>query len=187
MNTYKTIEFSAILLLVLSILPGFLVSCSETPKNIGPVANLQSLEDSAVTFNHQIVKSESQEIDDFIQRYHWKMTKTPTGLRYLIYAKGDGTEVKSGDLVAIKYKINLLNGDLVFQSDSNSLITVETGKRSVASGFEEGILLMKKGDRAKLIVPSHLAYGLLGDMATIPAGAALVYDVELCGIKRLNK
>jgi len=40
---------------------------------------------------------------------------------------------------------------------------------------------MRQGDRAKLIVPSHLAFGLLGDLKKIPAGATLVYDIEILG------
>ena len=115
------------------------------------------------------------------------MNETQTGLRYLVYKKGEGNRVEQGDVVAIKYKINLLNGDMVFRSDSISLVHIEVGARTVVSGLEEGLMLMKKGDRAKLIVPSHLAYGVLGDMAKIPARAVLVYDVEVCAIKRSKK
>jgi FKBP-type peptidyl-prolyl cis-trans isomerase FkpA len=170
--------------MILSLSCIFLVSCNETPENSTSGTNLHWMEDSVVTFNHQIVKTEIQEIDDFILRYHWEMKKTPTGLRVMIYQKGEGPYAKGGDIVAIKYKINLLNGDLVFKSDSISPFTVEVGKREMISGLDEGIMLMKKGGRAKMIVPSHLAYGLLGDMATIPAGAVLVLDVELCAINQ---
>jgi len=50
--------------------------------------------------------------------------------------------------------------------------------------LEEGLLLLHQGDKAKFIIPSHLAYGLLGDQKQIPPGATLVYDVELI---QLNK
>jgi FKBP-type peptidyl-prolyl cis-trans isomerase len=42
---------------------------------------------------------------------------------------------------------------------------------------------MNVGDRAKFIVPSHLAFGLLGDQKMIPPQATLVYDVELINLK----
>jgi FKBP-type peptidyl-prolyl cis-trans isomerase len=173
--------------MIFSLLLMFLVSCSEAPEKNASGANGRTMEDSVVHFNRQLVKEESQEIDDFMLRYHWEMNKTQTGLRYMFYKKGDGPHARTGDVVAIKYKISLLNGDLVYVSDSVSLFTLEIGKRAVVSGLEEGIMLMKPGDRAKLIVPSHLAYGLLGDMAKIPARAALVIDVELCSINRSKK
>lgn len=169
------------------LLPVFFISCTEPPKNIQPVASLKSMEDSAVAFNHQIVQSEMQEIDDYILRYHWDMNKTQTGLRYMVYRTGNGASPKQGDIVEIRYKVNLLNGDLVYKSDSITPLNFEIGKRRVVSGLEEGILLMKKGDRAKLIVPSHLAFSLLGDMAKIPARAVLVCDVELCSIDHSKK
>lgn len=166
---------------------GLLISCNQPVENNQPPQNPKSLEDSAVSFNHQIVQSEIQEIDDFILRYHWEMKKTPTGLRYMIYKKGEGSAVKPGDMVEIKYKVNLLNGDLVYESASNAPLSFEAGKRKVVSGLEEGIMLMTKGGRAKLIVPSHLAFGLLGDMAKVPARAVLICDVELYAINPLKK
>jgi FKBP-type peptidyl-prolyl cis-trans isomerase len=40
-------------------------------------------------------------------------------------------------------------------------------------------MLMKEGEKAIFIIPSHLAFGLLGDENKIPKRATLVYDVEL--------
>jgi len=164
-----------------------LIACNGTPGKIQPETNSQSMTDSVLSYNHQIVKAEIQEIDDFILRYHWEMKTTQSGLHFMIYEKNTGTTVKQGDIIGINYKVSLLNGNLVDQSDSAALFTFEAGKRKVVSGLEEGIMLMKKGERAKLIVPSHLAFGLLGDMDKIPPGVVLVYDVELCSINQLKK
>jgi FKBP-type peptidyl-prolyl cis-trans isomerase FkpA len=173
--------------MILSLSLGLMVSCNETPEQSGSDKNSKSLEDSVAEYNHQVVKDEIQEIDDFIRRYRWEMKQTQTGLRYFIYHPGNGPEAKVGDNVAIKYKVTLLNGDLVFRSDTAALFTFEIGKRNVISGLEEGVMLMKNGSRAKLIVPSHLAFGLLGDLEKIPARAVLVYDVELCKIYHSKK
>jgi FKBP-type peptidyl-prolyl cis-trans isomerase len=173
--------------LAFSISVVFFISCTEAPLKTGSDRNVQTLEDSVIILNKHIVQSENQEIDDFIHRYQWEMIQTQTGLRYMIYKAGNGPNAKSGDIVSIKYKVNLLTGDLVYMSDSGAMLTFEVGKRNVVSGLEEGIMFMKKGSRAKLIVPSHLAFGLLGDMEKIPARAALVCDVELCAINPVKK
>jgi FKBP-type peptidyl-prolyl cis-trans isomerase FkpA len=49
----------------------------------------------------------------------------------------------------------------------------------VEAGLEEGILLMHKGGKAKFILPSHLAFGLIGDQNKIPGKSTLIYDVNL--------
>jgi FKBP-type peptidyl-prolyl cis-trans isomerase FkpA len=180
LNTFrfKFIRLTAWLFFSLFLM--FMLFCCDQPPVNNSSGQQTTSGDSIAELNRTIVKTELQEIDDFIARYHWVMKKTQTGLRYMIYKKGGGRSVKPGDHITIKYKINLLNGDPVPMPDSNFHITFEAGKRDVASGLEEGILQMNVGDHAKLIIPSHLAFGLLGDMASIPSRATLVYDVEIC-------
>ncbi len=164
-----------------------LISCNSTGQQSGSEPPSRLLEDSVAAYNQELVRAESQEIDDFILRYQWSMKKTATGLRYMIYKQGDGRLVKPDDMVSIRYKINLLTGESVLRSDSVAFITLLMGRRQVVSGLEEGVLLMKQGSKAKLIVPTHLGYGLLGDKATIPAGAAIVFDVEVIRAEKSKK
>ena len=110
------------------------------------------------------------------------MTKTPTGLRYLIYKHGSGEKAMNGKKVTILYEIRLLNGNLCYSSAQLGPKEFTTGQGKFESGAEEGILLMKVGDRAKFIVPSHLAFGLLGDQDKIPPRSTLIYDIELLKI-----
>ena len=61
------------------------------------------------------------------------------------------------------------------------------GNATVISGLEEGILLLRQGDRAKFIIPSHLAYGLIGDQNNVGSKTTLVYDIDLVKIhKNIN-
>ncbi|MDP4282734.1 MAG: FKBP-type peptidyl-prolyl cis-trans isomerase, partial [Bacteroidota bacterium] len=83
----------------------------------------------------------------------------------------------------IRYTVRLLNGNICYDNSKGDLRKIKAGHMESERGLEEGILLMRQGDRGKFIVPSHLAFGLLGDQKKIPPGAALVYDVELVEIK----
>jgi FKBP-type peptidyl-prolyl cis-trans isomerase len=49
--------------------------------------------------------------------------------------------------------------------------------------LHEGIQLLHVGDKAIFILPSHLAHGLLGDEDKIPPHSAVIYDIELLGIR----
>ena len=132
--------------------------------------------------NKILSSNENEQIEDFIKRYDWKMNVTGSGLRYLIYQHGNGKQPKKNSKVKINYRTSLLNGVTVYNSSFDGAKTFILGKAEVESGLEEGILLLKVGDKAKFIIPSHLAFGLLGDQKKIPRKATLVYDVELLGI-----
>jgi FKBP-type peptidyl-prolyl cis-trans isomerase FkpA len=161
----------------------FFTSCGEQPQPAGSTRHLGMMSDSLVNYNRAVVLTEDQQIDDFVKRYDWKMTKTGTGLRYMIFVKGRGEKPVKGKVAVIRYSLRLLTGELCYSSDTQGLKEFRIGYGSVEAGVEEGILLMRVGDRAKIIVPSHLAFGLLGDQNKIPRNATLVYDIELVKLK----
>jgi FKBP-type peptidyl-prolyl cis-trans isomerase FkpA len=158
-------------------------SCQDNPKSTAGTKNVGVNKDSMLNFNKRMVRTEDQQIDDFASRYEWKMNKTSTGLRYMIYKKGNGEAAKRGMIATLKFTLRLLNGDLIKSSDEKGPLVFEIGHGGVESGLEEGILLLHKGDHVKFIVPSHLAFGLIGDQEKIPPGATLVYNVELINLK----
>ena len=58
-------------------------------------------------------------------------------------------------------------------------MSFKVGFGGVESGLEEGVLLLRTGDKARFIMPPHLAHGLIGDGDCIPMRAIIIYDVEL--------
>ncbi|MCX6251754.1 MAG: FKBP-type peptidyl-prolyl cis-trans isomerase [Bacteroidetes bacterium] len=161
----------------------FFYSCDNTPQSSSGTKHFGNIKDSIINYNKKIVRTEDQQIEDFIARYQWKMNKTTTGLRYMIYKKGDGPQAKKGMIATLDYSIRLLSGDLINSSAGKAPLVFKIGHGGVESGLEEGILFLHKGDHVKFIVPSHLAFGLMGDQDKIPPGATLVYNVELINLK----
>ncbi|PKP36524.1 MAG: peptidylprolyl isomerase [Bacteroidetes bacterium HGW-Bacteroidetes-15] len=151
-------------------------------KEINPLDYKKDLEN----VNKKLNKSEKEDIQAYISRYAWNMNTTGTGLKYLIYYKGNGKKVKKNNIVLIKFTVNLLNSIVCYSSETDGNKEFILGKSTEISGLEEGLLLMKEGDKAKLIVPSHLAYGLLGDNDKIPMRATLVYDVEVLKVREIK-
>jgi len=158
------------------------VSCNNNSSSQNKI-DKKELEESLVQVNKKMVKSEDEQIRDYIDRYGWEMQETGTGLRYMIYKHGTGQLAEKDQLAQVRFTVTLLNGEVCYSSDTEGLKEFKIGQGGIESGLEEGILLMKKGDRAKFIIPSHLAFGLLGDSDKIPAKATLVYDVELVELK----
>ncbi len=171
---------------------GFLVfmtvfsSCRESPRRVSGTSHIRLTDTKLIDYNRGIVKSEEQEIENFLNRYRWDMKKSTTGLRYLIYQMGNGIQAKEGMLVRFQYSVKLLNGKLAYSSDSLGPKSFILGHGGVETGLEEGMLLLRQGDRAKFIIPSYLAFGLLGDQQKIPPGATLVYDVDILDLETIK-
>ena len=78
----------------------------------------------------------------------------------------------------------MLDGTVCYESKPDSLGTFVVGHGGVESGLEQGILMMKQGQKAKFIMPPYLAHGLIGDAKRIPARSIIVYDIELLKVNK---
>jgi len=110
--------------------------------------------------------------------------ETASGLRYQILQKGDGKQAEQGSKVSVHYKGQLLDGT-VFDSSykRKEPIDFTLGIGQVIEGWDEGIQLLKVGDKARFVIPSDLAYGERGAGGVIPPNATLIFDVELMKVK----
>lgn len=110
--------------------------------------------------------------------------QTESGLRYKIIQKGDGIKPQKGQNVSVHYKGMFAEGGVFDDSyKRGNPIEFPIGMGNVIPGWDEGILLLNKGDKARFVIPSHLAYGEAGAGGVIPPNATLVFDVELMNIK----
>tara|TARA_B100000809_G_scaffold249300_1_gene280425 strand:- start:27134 stop:28066 length:933 start_codon:yes stop_codon:yes gene_type:complete len=110
--------------------------------------------------------------------------ETATGLRYKFLENGNGKQATKGASVSVHYKGQLLDGT-VFDSSykRKEPIDFNVGLGQVIKGWDEGILLLKVGDKARFVIPSNLAYGSAGAGGVIPPNAILIFDVELVAVK----
>ena len=110
--------------------------------------------------------------------------KTESGLRYQFIQKGDGKQAESGKTVAVHYEGSLENGK-VFDSSypRKKPIEFRLGQGQVIEGWDEGIALLRVGDKARFVIPSELGYGSRGAGGAIPPNATLIFDVELMEVK----
>lgn len=161
----------------------FSFSCCKHHENSNTQVNPNDYKDNLVEVNKELNKNEDESIESYIKRHGWEMINTGTGLRYLIYEEGAGEKAEKDKLAVLNYSVSLLDGTEVYNSKDLGQKKFVIGTGGVESGLEEAVLLLRVGDKAKLILPSHLAYGLMGDDNKIPSRAALVYDVELTALR----
>lgn len=122
--------------------------------------------------------------DEMMGKLSEGFEETESGLRYKIIQKGDGATPEKGQTVAVHYKGMFTDGGVFDDSYKRGApIEFPIGQGNVIPGWDEGILLLKVGDKARFVIPSHLAYGEAGAGGAIPPNATLVFDVELMDVK----
>ena len=96
---------------------------------------------------------------------------------------GAGASAKAGDRVTVHYVGTLTDGKKFDSSrDRGQGFKFTLGKGEVIKGWDQGVPGMKVGGKRKLRIPPELGYGDKGSPPDIPAGAGLLFDVELVSI-----
>ncbi|OIQ28369.1 MAG: peptidylprolyl isomerase [Bacteroidetes bacterium MedPE-SWsnd-G2] len=154
---------------------------------VGATAEAYNPIEAFRTFEGAREKRELEEkalLDQEMDKLAAGFEKTESGLRYQILQKGEGTSAERGKTVAVHYKGQLSDGT-VFDSSykRNQPIEFAVGTGQVIPGWDEGIMLLNVGDKARFVIPSNLGYGSRGAGGVIPPNATLVFDVELMEVK----
>ena len=98
--------------------------------------------------------------------------------------EGHGKEAVKGKEITVHYTGWLEDGTKFDSSlDRRQPLTITLGVGQVIKGWDEGIMLLKEGDAATLLIPSELGYGARGAGGVIPPNAWLIFDVELVKVK----
>jgi len=144
----------------------------------------------------KIKKQEPINIKKYIADKNLKVTTTPSGLNYVVTKQFNGPKPVAGDTVVVNYVGYFLNGkvfDTSIKSEAvkgklqiNPMnpykpIRFPLGVQGMIAGWNEGLPLLGKGDKATFVIPSSLAYGEHGNGA-VPPFSPLVFDVELVDI-----
>lgn len=107
------------------------------------------------------------------------------GLYYEVLQEGTGAKPTATDEVTVHYKGTLASGK-VFDSSYDRGEPIDLGLDRVIRGWQIGIPLMSVGSKYRFYIPSDLGYGERGAGADIPPYSALVFEIELVGIKESN-
>ncbi len=160
----------------------FSFSCKVDKKKV--LIDENELKERLMDANKNLLRSEFHLIDSFVNAHNYQLNETGSGLRYEIVKKTQGKQAEAGDEVMIRYKSYFLNGETVQKGSTGQPEKVKLGEAKLIRGLEEVLLLMREGEVARLVVPSHLAFGIRGDGESVPPAAILYYEINLMAINK---
>lgn len=170
--------------LLLTCLSFWLVAChSELDTEKDQPLNQEKIKQQFVKANQQLVVKENDEMDYYQKSHQMPFVKTKSGIRFFVYktsAKGDS--IKNGDIIKIEYTVSLLDGTICYSSKNDGAKKITVGMEDVEDGLHKALTYFKSGDKARILIPSHLAHGLLGDTKKIPPQSPIMYDIDIISI-----
>ena len=104
---------------------------------------------------------------------------TASGLFFVKSVVTEGAQPQKGQTARIKFAASYLDGTPLGDSEQlGGRYDLVFGQGKVLKGLEEGVGLMRVGEKARFVLPYTLAYGA-NQYGNIPAYSNLVFDVEL--------
>lgn len=119
---------------------------------------------------------------------------TASGLRYALRQPGTGPLPKAGSRVTVHYSGFLAADGHLFDTSvqQGGPLKVWAGQQEVIRGFDEALLLLPQGSRARIWIPAALAYGAKGRLDPddddghrylIPPNSDLIFELEVLKVR----
>lgn len=131
------------------------------------------------------VRTEEEQIDDYVAKNKilGLERNNDNGLRFVkTLAYPDSAAIAIGTTVSVLYTGRVARTGKAFQTstiDVNVVDPTGTASGGVVKGFNDGIAKMRYGEKAIIIFPSTLGYGINGKAdGGISAYAPLIFEVE---------
>ena len=124
------------------------------------------------------IQKDSKIIEDYLKAHNINAEKTDWGFYIERLSPGQGPKPTFGQFVNVKYKGTNLEG----QTFDEGVYPVQVGNAQAVPGFAEGVNQLTKGEKARLYIPSYLAYGPAGREPKIKPNEVLIFDMEILDI-----
>lgn len=136
--------------------------------------------------SEQLVKDQRKELEEYLKKNNIKTVTTPSGAYVEVKQQGAGIADTSMDITVI-YTGKLFKGGTTFDTNvgSNTGLKFSVGANTTAKGFDEAMLLLGKGGKANVYIPSDLGYGPRGSGdGRIPENAILLFEIEVVDLEK---
>jgi peptidylprolyl isomerase len=152
------------------------IEAKEAAAAFDAVAAFESGQEAAKREAQEAAAAADKALADLVAGFE----RTDSGLYYRMDTVGSGPRPLKGQNVKVHYTGMLTDGSIFDSSvQRGTPIAIAIGVGQVIEGWDEGIMLLNEGSKARFVIPSHLGYGSRGAGGVIPPNATLIFDVEL--------
>lgn len=161
------------------------------------MAERQKILDAQAKFTDSLKANELNILNAFVTDKKLSLQQTSSGLKYIVIRPSNKVKPVAGDTVMVNYIGRTLSGkvfDSSIEAEAKKAelaqpgrtyepISFVVGKGEVIPGWDEGLLLLNEGAKARFLIPSSLAYGPRGAGNDIAPFSTLDFEVELVKVK----
>lgn len=146
--------------------------------------------DQSIARNKELIAQEEKDIKTYIKQDTINTyIASSEGFWYTFLTKKETTlpeTAQVGDLAQITYELSTLNGKILVSKEEvgNVITQIDQSNQEIISGIRDGIKIMKEGETALFLFPSHKGYGYYGLEEKIPSNTALVCELTLLQLKQ---
>jgi FKBP-type peptidyl-prolyl cis-trans isomerase len=129
-------------------------------------------------------QDESSLLQTYLNENYEGLKPEASGIVFISLSPGMEDKVEEGDVVYLEYSASFLSGKQFYATNAGEPFEFTVGEQGqVLKGMELGVKRMKLGEKARIIVPSHLAFGESGASTGIVGPfKTIIFDVELVKI-----
>ncbi|MEO9022038.1 MAG: FKBP-type peptidyl-prolyl cis-trans isomerase [Ginsengibacter sp.] len=147
---------------------------------------VESIEKNIAT-NDSLVKADDKIITDYMTKNNLKGSKTKWGVYVVTETPGAGPTIGQNDVAEVNYTGRTFNDSTFDSNTAKSFnhvepLLVDMSEFRVIPGWIDGLRMMQKGTKGKIIIPSYLGYGASGRPPKIAPNENLIFDIEVTNI-----
>lgn len=128
--------------------------------------------------NRVLAEKENREILEYIEKNDTAFQKSPLAFWYKIEKQGEGSPIKKGSKVRVLYTLSLLDGTICYTPENEGDVILNIGRYDIIKGLDDAILMLNEGGQGKFIIPSDLAFGMIGDQNCVGSKRTVIYDIQ---------
>ena len=161
----------------ISIIFFLLVSCQkQLPQLPANKSNtVDAVGNGLLKINEELILREDSLLADFVSKSDSDFVKVKSGFWYKMNFKTNLKLLKVDDKCVVDYSVYTLDKELLSRKNEQIVI----GKNQIVNGAEELLKQLHKGEKATLILPWYLAYGMKGDAENIPPYTSVIVYLHL--------
>jgi len=176
--------------ILFSIVFSTIVSCTQQEARRPKTRSTGTFIKESVERNKTLIAQEEAMIQGFIQKdtiHNYTASKNGFWYFYVHRSLQETYTPRKGDTLVYEYNVAKIAGDTIYTKQEIGIQEYIVNKQQIISGLRHGLQLMKKGETATFLFPSHVAYGYHGDTKKVGTNIPIQSTITLLNIKKDNK